>query len=221
VNTGEDQAAILAGALWEAVCFSGGTGTGTHRHFPGALDPAWLAALPLPRGDRLPAGQPVALIDSTNRDLEHHIEAATLRAARLHRPRTRVYEDVGFGDDQWAGLTAGHLTRLTGSALRVLCSVYESAHGDETFGAHRDAWFGAVIQVAGAKHWQIGPGLLDAASPPAQVTMTAGDILLVPRSLPHLVSTPADPGWSVHLAFALDRDPPPGRPVTAPRVAGR
>jgi hypothetical protein len=58
-----------------------------------------------------------------------------------------------------------------------------------------------------AKDWQIGEGLLDAAAPPAMdITVRAGDILLVPKSLPHLVTTPADPGWSVHLAFAIDRD---------------
>jgi hypothetical protein len=207
VNAAEDQAARLTGTLWEAVCFSGGTGTATCRHFPAALDPAWLAALPLPCGEALPPGQPVALIDAMHRELERHIQAGTLRAAYGHRPRTRVYEDIGFGDDGWAGLAAGHLTRLSGGALRVLCSVYESAPGDETFGPHRDGWFGAVVQVAGAKDWQIGEGLLDAAAPPAMdVTVRAGDILLVPKSLPHLVTTPADPGWSVHLAFAIDRD---------------
>jgi hypothetical protein len=212
MNTAEGQAATLTGTLWEAVCFAGGLSTGTHRHFPGALDPAWLAALPLPSQAQLPPGQPVALIDGTHREFERHIQTATLRAACEHRPRTRVYEDIGCSDDGWAGLATSHLTRLSGSALRVLCSVYESRHGDQTFRAHRDTWFGAVIQVSGAKDWQIGEGLLDAAGPPpTAVTMAAGDVLLIPKSLPHLVTTPADPGWSVHLAFALDRDPPPVR----------
>jgi hypothetical protein len=210
MNAAEDQAATLTGVLWEAVCFSGGLSTRTHRHFPAALDPAWLAALPLSPRAQLPPGQPVTLIDSTNRDFERHIDTATLRAACEHRPRTRVYEDIGHGDDGWAGLTVSHLTRLSDSALPVLCSVYESWHGDQSLGAHRDTWFGAVIQVSGTKDWQIGEGLLDAAAPPAAaVTTAAGDVLLMPKSLPHLVTTPADPGWSVHLAFALDRDPPP------------
>jgi hypothetical protein len=208
VSPDRDRAARLTGTLWETVCFSGGTGTGTYRHFREALDPAWLGALPLPGAPG--PGRPVALIDAVHRDLERHIESATLRAACEHRPRTRVYEDTGHGGDGWAALAAAHLTRLSGSALPVLCSVYESGHGDESFGAHRDAWFGAVVQVAGVKDWQIGEGLLGAAGPPAAaVTMTAGDVLLMPKSLPHLVTTPADPGWSVHLAFALDRDPPP------------
>jgi len=40
------------------------------------------------------------------------------------------------------------------------------------------------------------------------VTMAAGDVLLVPKSLPHLVSTPVDPGRSVHLVFAFNRELP-------------
>jgi Cupin superfamily protein len=222
VSSARDQAARLAGTLWEAVCFSGGTGTATHRYFPAALDPAWLAALPLPCGGAVPPGRPVALIDGTHRDFERHIEAATLRAAYGHRPRTRVHEDIGYGDDGWAGLAAAHLTRLSGCALAVLCSVYESAHGDESFGAHGDGWFAAVVQVAGAKDWRIGQGLLDGGGPGVKVTLAAGDILLLPKSLPHLVTTPADPGWSVHLAFAIDRDPPPGAgPGQQDQAAGR
>ena len=209
MSSAEDQAARLAGALWEAVRFSGGVSTRTYRHFPGALDPAWLATLPLPCGKgRLPRGQPAALIDGTHREFERHIETATLLTAYRHRPRTRLYEDIGFSDDGWAGLAARHLTRLSGSPLRVLCSVYESAHGDETFGAHGDAWFGAVVQVAGTKEWQIGEEPLDAGASGVKVTVAAGDVLLVPKSLPHVVTTPADPGWSVHLAFAIDRDAP-------------
>jgi hypothetical protein len=92
----------------------------------------------------------------------------------------------------------------------VTCSVFESQFGDETFGRHRDAWLGAVVQVAGAKDWLLGECLLDGSGVPARaVTTSAGDILLIPKGLPHVASTPPDPGHSVHLAFAIDRDEPP------------
>lgn len=46
-----------------------------HRHFAGALDPAWLASLPLPIGQDWPAEQPVALLDvrywTASRQLQH------------------------------------------------------------------------------------------------------------------------------------------------------
>jgi hypothetical protein len=202
----EEQAARLTGLLWQAVCFSGGIRTEAPGHFRGAFDRAWLAALPLPSADMLPPRQPAALIDSAHHEFERHIETVTLRAAYEHRPRTRVYEDIGYGDDGWAGLASRHLTRLSGSARRVVCSVYESGHGDETLEAHRDAWFGLIVQVAGVKDWQIGEGLLEAGRPVIPVRMTAGDVLLLPKNLPHLVTTPADPGRSAHLVFAIDRD---------------
>jgi hypothetical protein len=64
--------------------------------------------------------------------------------------------------------------------------------------------------MSGAKVWQAGQGLLDGGGQPArQLTTTAGDILLLPKGLPHAVRTPPEPGHSVHLTFAIDRDPRP------------
>jgi len=45
--------------------------------------------------------------------------------------------------------------------------------------------------------------------PAKAVTARAGDILLIPKNLPHLITTPPDPGHSVHMASAIDRDQPP------------
>jgi hypothetical protein len=95
VTSEEEQAARLTGALWEAVCFSGGTGIETHRYFPGAFDPEWLAALSLPAADMLPRRQPVALTNSGHGEFERHTDVGTLRAAYERRRRTRVYEDIG------------------------------------------------------------------------------------------------------------------------------
>jgi hypothetical protein len=136
----EEQAARITGAVWQAVWLSGGPGVRTLRHF-GA---AWLARLALTSAGALPPGQPVAMLDITRRTFERHIGAAAMRAYE-HRSRTRVYEDIGWGDDRtWAGLAGRHLSRLVGGP-RVTVSVYESAPGDEGFGTHRYAWLGIIV----------------------------------------------------------------------------
>jgi len=107
-----------------------------------------------------------------------------------------VLEDIARCDeDSWYALAARHLTRLSGSALPVMCSIFASSYGDETFGRHRDTWLGVVVQMAGAKGWLIGECLLDGSGVPAKaVTARAGDILLLPKNLPHAVSTPLTRG---------------------------
>jgi len=200
------QAAWLAGTVLAAVWFAGGTGTQTWRHFPAVAAPGWLAALPLPQ-PATPA-QPAALLDSTGPGpIERHLDSATLRAAYEHRPRTRVLEDIGHGQPaSWAALAGGYLTRLSGGPP-VTSSLYESRHRDDTLPAHPDAWFGVILQVSGRKDWYLGYGLTDPGQPPpAQVTTAAGDLLLVPKNLPHRAATPASPGHSRHLTLALDRD---------------
>lgn len=197
----QEQAARITGALWGAVTATGVISAGDWRHYPGAADPALLASLPLPA----PGDQPVALTDGTGREFQRVRDPRLLDFARGWWPRTLAWEDIGHGDPgHWAALACSHLARLSGSALPVICTAYASAHGDETMGAHRDAWYGAVIQVAGAKDWLIGDGVLGPGlGPDARITASPGDILLLPKGTPHAVTTPQDPGWSVHLAFAI------------------
>src|SRR5258707_7170960 len=143
----QEQAARITGALWAAVTLAGGG----FRHYPGAVAGELLAALPLPSAGE----QPVALLDGSGRHFERLADADLLYIAYHERPRTLVFEDIGHGaPSSWAALACSHLTRLSRSALPVTCAAYESAHGDETMGAHRDDWHGAVIQVAGAKEWR-------------------------------------------------------------------
>jgi hypothetical protein len=209
---GEIDAARFAGVLWAAVRGAGGPRPAgrLHRHFAGAFDPAWLESLPLPDAAAPPPGQPVALLDARHEQFERPRGAAALQVAYAARPRTRVAEDIAYGQPgTWYALAAWHLSRLAGSSLHVTCSVFTSRYGDETFGAHRDTWYGVVVQMDGAKDWLIGEGLLGGSGPVQPVRTQAGDILLIPKALPHVVSTPADPGHSIHLAFAVDRDKPP------------
>lgn len=197
----------MTGALWQAVTFSGGTGIQAYRHYPGVFDPWWLSMLPLPDPDRAPAGQPVSLL--AGRRIERYPGSVTERGRH-----TVALEDIGSGEDdgsggedKWYKLAAAHLTRLSGSDPRVTCTGFWSRYGDESFTSHRDAWLGAWVQMAGAKRLLIGEGLLDGSGIPARsVTVSAGDIVLIPKHAAHRASTPEDPGHSVHLAFAIDRD---------------
>lgn len=200
------DAAAFTGTLWAAITTAGGprpaAGTAA-RHFPAAYGRRWLASLPLPEPGS--CGLPVTLLADSD-EFGRFASDQDAALASQAQPRTRVYADIGWHHrDAWYALAAGHLTRLAASTLPCACSVFASQAGDESLGLHHDSWYGAVVQVSGAKSWAIG-------NPPAwQVTTTPGDILLIPKYLHHAVTTPADPGHSVHLAFSLDRDPlPPG-----------
>ena len=197
----EEHAARVAGAAWQAIASSGGPHATSLRHYPGALDRELVSLLPLPSRGDLPPGQPAALLDQESQPFERHQAGPAIAGAYARRPRTVVLEDIGHGDPEgWAAIACTHLTRLSGSALPVTCSVYESRHGDEGLGEHRDAWAGVVVQAGGLKEWRLGGAVLG---------LRAGDVLIVPKWMPHAVGTPADPGWSVHLAFAIGREVPP------------
>lgn len=192
----ELRAAMFTGTLWAAIWHAGRQ---RHRHYPGAYDPAWLASLPLPSGDR----GLVTLLDEHREDFEHHPDGSWLEAAYAARPRTRMRSDIGWDDEgSWYALAARHLGRLAEEDGPVVCSLFTSQTGDESLGAHWDGFHGASVQLSGAKCWLAG-------QPPELITTVAGDILILPKGTLHEVTTPASPGHSVHLAFALDRDREP------------
>lgn len=205
----ELQAAAFTGVLWAAIDGTGGPRPATlrHWHFPHAYEPGWLAALPLPTGARRLAGQPVALLDERE-EFDRHHDGRALERAYARRPRTRVYENINRDSDStWYFLAARHLGRLAHCDLQVVCSVFESRHDDASLGGHWDTWYGAIVQISGAKAWQIGespPG--DTKQPAREIITEGGDILLLPKGLPHAVRTLPEPGHSVHLSFAIDRD---------------
>jgi len=154
----ELDAARFTGTLWAAIRAAGGPRPATrqHRHFPAAFDPGWLASLPLPAGEARPAGQPVALLDARHEEFERHTGSAALEHAYASRPRTQVLEDIAHGQPgTWHALTARHLTRLSGSQLPVMCSIFQSRYGDETFGRHR----GRLVR--GGRADDRGQGLAD------------------------------------------------------------
>lgn len=206
-------AANFTGTLWAAISGSGGPRHPArhHRHFPGAYDAKWASQLRVPIDDDRPTQQPVTLLDDET-PWEKHTDNAKIAKAYAHRPRTRVYTDAGIDrPSDWFAKTALHVQRLTHSTERVTCSIFESRHGDRSIAAHQDTWYGAIVQLRGRKVWRIGHALLEETSPQPirEVITRAGDILLIPKMLPHAVDTPDDPGYSVHLTYAIDRDAHP------------
>lgn len=205
--TGDKElAAWLTGSLWGAVGLSGGPSATALGHFPGSFDRARLAGLRLPAGGNLRAGQIVAVLDGDGR-FQRHRDITALKAAYERHPSTRVYEDFGWGPggESWAALAGQHLTRLAGGP-RVTVTAYESSFGDQEIGLHRDMALNVIVQVDGAKCWETGDGLLGTGGEVRQVILRPGGVLVVPKELAHLVTTPAVPGRSVHLGFAINRD---------------
>ena len=196
-------AARLAGILWAAIYDAGGTDLAAERHYPRAVDAAWLVSLPIPIGACRPPDQPVALAHPAPTEFERHADEYAVNDAYTWWPRTQILEDIAYGhDNQWWAATARHLTRLAHCDLDVTCAIFSSRHGDETLGRHFDSWFGAAIQISGLKRWQIGQDHRAVYTAP-------GDILLLPKYLMHEVTTPYAPGHSIHMVFEIDRDPPP------------
>jgi Cupin superfamily protein len=187
------RAAAFTGTLWAAAWCAGRTWP---RHYPAAYDARWLAGLPLPGAGRAL----VTLLEPGRKELERHPDGPALEAACA----TRVRMDIGWhAPGAWYGLAASHLGRLAGEDGPAVCSVYTSRGGDASLGMHGDAWHGLIVQMTGAKRWLLGHGR-------EPVTTTAGDILILPKYVLHEAATPADPGHSVHLVFAISRNPPPG-----------
>jgi hypothetical protein len=209
-SAAELAAARVTGVLWAAIQAAGGIRAAAResRHFAGAYDGGWLSGLPVPSGP-VPSGQPVALLDERD-EFDRYTDQSALDAAYARQPRTKVYEDINrYRDGCWSALAARHLGRLSGCDMQVICSVFESRHGDQSLGGHFDTWYGAIVQLAGAKKWHVGPSVLVPGAPPGPPVLTrAGDILLLPKGLPHTTATPREPGHSVHLTFAIDRDHP-------------
>lgn len=165
-----------------------------------AFDAAWIEQVPVPvAGSRMP-GQTVALIDGT--DFHRTDDPGAVAQGYRDRPRTRVYESLDVRSDGWHSLVSLHLAGML--RRQVICTAYESQAGDRNLGAHDDAWLGVVVQMRGAKAWRVWP---TRASDPVEVVMRSGDVLIVPKGMTHEVSTPPNPGHSLHLLFALTEKP--------------
>jgi hypothetical protein len=188
-------AAPFVGGLWAGIRSVDGPRPARqdYQHLPGVFDPAWLQTLPLPIGENRPTRQTVSLGRGTQ--LERFSDEAAVRRAYAREQRTRIYEGVESRSGGWMAEATRYLMKLAG--CDVVCTVYESRAGDKTFGPHADGWYGVIVQMYGAKAWQLGE---DAGRKDATVVVEAGDLLIVPEGLLHDVSTP---DYSVHVTVAM------------------
>jgi len=164
-----------------------------HHHLRGVFDPEWLQTLPLPIGENRPIKQTVSL--GKDMHFERHSDEADLQGAYELERRTKIYEAVESRSGGWSAEATRYLMKLAG--CDVVCSVYESRAEDKNLGPHRDRWYGAIVQILGAKAWQLGE---DVGGEEPTVVAEAGDVLIVPQGLYHDVSTP---DYSVHMTVAM------------------
>ncbi|MEE1764394.1 hypothetical protein [Streptomyces sp. SP18BB07] len=178
----------------------GSSGDGHLAHVQRAFEPSWVEGLPLPVGEEKDVEQTVALING--QDFERETDTRAAARAYEKRPRTRVYESLGVRSNGWFSLAEVQLAGLL--RRHVICTAYESRTGDSNLGAHEDAWLGVIVQMRGAKRWRLWP---DRSRSPDEIVMRAGDVLILPKHVQHEVETPAAPGHSLHLLFAVTDQP--------------
>ncbi len=188
-------AAPFVGGLWAAVRSVDGPRPGNqeYHHLPDVFDPEWLQTLPLPIGENRPTRQTVSL--GKDMRFERHSDEGDLKGAYDRERRTKIYEAVESRSGGWSAEATRYLMKLAG--CDVVCTVYESTAKDKTLGPHRDLWYGAIVQMLGAKAWQLGD---DVGQEEPTVVLEAGDVLIVPEQLYHDVSTS---DYSVHMTVAM------------------
>lgn len=165
-------------------------------HIRGVLNAAELAMIDLSFREREVEGQQITLIDDRDfdRSARNPEEAA---AAYASRPRTKVYENIAHSNEGAIRETCVALGVFTERV--VTCSAYESHTGDGSIFRHYDEWFGIVLQKDGTKLWDVEPD----GQGRFEVLTRPGDVLVLPTFVRHSVSTPVEPGYSLHLNFAF------------------
>jgi ribosomal protein L16 Arg81 hydroxylase len=79
----------------------------------------------------------------------------------------------------------------------VFLSVFNSNKKSETLGLHEDEWSNIVIQLKGAKQWDV----YDKNGAKEILLITKGDVLLIPNRAPHEVFCRADISIHVSIGF--------------------
>ncbi|ANZ13445.1 Cupin superfamily protein [Streptomyces noursei ATCC 11455] len=156
-------------------------------HVRDAFSASWLSSLELPVGR-----VPVTLIDGAV------FQRVSADDAAVALPRTRSYENLHVHVD-WIRLASRSIELALGR--RVTCAAYASQAGYSSLGRHYDDWDGVIVQLEGAKRWRVWTASEDG---PTEMVTRVGDVLVLPRGVPHDVDTPER---SLHLAFAVTNQP--------------
>lgn len=164
-------------------------------YMPAALNPVQVRGVPVPLDSDLSDVRTLSLMtgSSTERVADH----VDLLRRMQQEPRTRVWTGLQLTGDPWYAVLAVQLARMTG--YQVACSVYESGEKDSGLGEHLDTWFQLLVHLRGSKQWK----LHHRAGGSEQLLMNRGDALIMQPYVEHEVSTPAEPGFSTHLAIGV------------------
>ncbi len=83
--------------------------------------------------------------------------------------------------------------------IRLQANVYVSPPNTQSFRRHRDGHDVFILQIKGRKRWRLYEN--PEAAPIADIALEAGDLLYVPRDVPHEANTTGDS--TIHITFAL------------------
>ncbi|MEU7640933.1 cupin domain-containing protein [Streptomyces sp. NPDC039016] len=106
-----------------------------------------------------------------------------------------------------AAIVVGRAAARFRTRARTPLTAEVSQAGDASLGRHDEDWDGIIVQLEGAKRWRVWA---DPEDGPTEIVTRVGDMLVLPRGVPHDVDTP---GRSLHLAFAVTHQ---RRPVEPP-----
>lgn len=190
-------AAQYVGTIWAALKASGGPEAppDAYHYFPQAFDPAWIESVPLPVDES-------GVVYLGDHDSFERLRPEEVAAAYATRQRTTIYSQIER--QGWTNTAAQHLLRLSGVA--VTFSVYHATPDDETLGAHRDKFAVVATQWKGEKSWWLGEDAWDTTgSIEPTVTLTPGDVLVVPKDFPHNVYTSGAVSTHLTASFILDK----------------
>lgn len=135
--------------------------------------------------------------------------------AKFEAGFTILINDVDQRDTRTAALCESLEQKL---GLPVNANVYVTHRGTQGFEAHFDAMDVLVVQLEGEKDWLLyepflpladnerkfaPPGALLASVPTARVTLRPGDVLFLPRGMPHEAATAQGSALSMHVTLGV------------------
>ncbi len=164
-------------------------------YIPGFFDPEWAASLPLPSQRDVSSVQNVVLVGDTVDSDRRFTDPEGLQEAYAEAPGTRLRINVDHAGG-WLGAMGERISgRLP--TYDIVSTLYESNHGDRTFGRHRDAAPGIAFHLRGGKEWTMGE------DGDQRISTNPGDVVVLPAGVEHDVFTPADPGHSTHVLMTF------------------
>lgn len=88
------------------------------------------------------------------------------------------------------------------SPLRISLNAYFTLSGQSGLAPHHDNQDILILQISGRKHWYLGPAAVaDFQQAAPTLTLNAGDVLFIPRNMPHAAA--CSDAHSLHLTLGF------------------